>query len=225
MKIKKFYLFCFLLIQVIYSYNICYAQEFHGSVSLPVYNGGLTALKEFILNNTQQPKESLKDGIRGIVTVSYTLTEKGKIENIKILRGINTEFDSEAVRVTNLIIGWKPAVQCGKPISVRLAMPVEFYLKENSTKEESVIVSGNVINKATGNPIEGTLIIVKGTNNGAITNEDGFYQISIPGEELELEYSSVGYGIKSQKIGENRTINVELIPDDIIVDFSSNQLK
>ena len=225
MNINKLYLLSFFAIQILFAYNSCLAQEYHGGISLPAYSGGFSALKEFIMNNIQLKEETLKEGIPAVVTVSYTVTEEGNIENIRILRGINAECDSEAVRVTRLITGWQPALRWGKPISVRIVMPLELYIQGNETQEDTVIVSGKITDRATGNPIVGSLILAKGTSIGAITDKDGFYQISIPGEEFELEYSAIAYEIKSEKIGKNRTINVELIPEDFIVDFSSDQLK
>lgn len=101
-------------------------------------------------------------------------------------------------------------------------MPIEFFLNDENIKEQKITVSGNVSNKVTGNPIEGALILVKGPNRGAITDKDGNFSIDVPGEAFELEFSSLGYGKSSEKIWKNRTINVELIPEDLVLDFSSD---
>lgn len=200
--------------------DICNAQGLHVTVSLPAYNGGLSALKDFIEQNTHQTKSDKNSSI-GVVTVNYLVNEQGKVKDIKILRGINAQCDSEAVRVTQLISGWQPAVQFGKPVSVKVVMPIEFYFNEDNRKEQTITITGNVSNKATGYPIEGTLVSAKGTSAGAMTDKDGYYRIEVPGEEFELEFSSIGYSTKSEKIKKNQTINVELLPEDLIIDFSS----
>lgn len=222
MKSKLPILSLILILLLLINSNVCFAQEFHGSVSTPVYNGGLKALKEFIVKNTQYSGVTDKDGITGIVTVAYTINKSGEIENIKILRGLNAKCDSEAIRMTRLITGWQAAVQWGKPISMRVTMPIEFKVKADAQKDNQVIVTGYVYDKATGKPLPGTLVIVKGTNIGAVSNDDGLYSISIPGENNELEYSSLGYGIKSEKVGLNHTLIVELVPENFALDFTAN---
>jgi TonB family protein len=220
MKIKNILSLLFCILLVISSLNTGYAQEFHGAVSAPVYNGGLKVLKEFITENNHYYEASNKDGITGVVTLSYTVNEKGKVKDIKILRGLNAICDSEAVRITQLITGWQAAVQWGKPISTRVVMPIEFPVKNDEQKGQSVTIKGNVSNKVTGSPIEGSLILAKGTSFGAITDKNGNYSIEVPGDGYELEYSSLGYERRSEKIGKNRTINVELPPEDLVIDFS-----
>lgn len=202
--------------------NTSYTQEFHGGVAIPSYNGGLKALKEFIVKNNQCNDMAIKGGTTGIVTVGYIINENGKIENIKILRGLNPKCDSEAVRITRLINGWQAGVQWGKTIRMQVAMPIEFNIKPDTQKDTAVVVSGYVWDKGNGKPVAGTLVIVKGTNIGAVTDNTGLYSISLPGQDYELEYNSLGYGIKSEKVGMNHFINVELIPENFNIDFSAN---
>ena len=218
MRFRQFIFICFFTALTVLSY-VCYAQEFHAAVTLPEYKGGFASLQDFINRNIHYPAQADKNGTSATVTLSYIVNENGKPENIKILRGINAECDSEAVRVSRLIPGWQPAVQWGKTIGVRVVMSVEFYLKEDNRKDGTVTVSGIVSDKANGNPIEGTVILVKGSSVGAITDKNGYYSIAAPGEKFVLEYSSLGYGRKIEKIGKNRTVNVELLSEDINIDF------
>lgn len=224
MKIDNHFLLWFLLI-VVLSFNNCLSQEFTGIVSGPVYNGGISALNEFIMENIMYPEESGKEGSSGVVTLSYIINEKGKVEDVKILRGINAKCDAEAIRVAQLINGWQPAVQLGKPVSVRVIMPVEFKSEKINQDEQEITVSGNVTDKSNGKPVEGTFVLVKGTNIGVIADKNGYYSVPVPGEESELEFSSIAHENKVERVGKNRIINVELLLHDITVDFNSNQLK
>lgn len=220
MKTKKLLSILSFMVIVILNFDSSYAQELHAAISGPVYNGGFQALKEFIIRNNHYSDQSDSSKSPGVVTLTYKINENGKIENIKILRGLNPKCDSEAVRITQLINGWQPAVQFGRQVSVNVVMPIEFYFEKDNQKENTV--TGNVSNKITGSPIEGTLVLVKGTTNGAITDKNGNYSIPVQGEDNELEYSSIGYAIKSEKIVNNNIINVELLPEDLVIDFSSN---
>jgi len=217
--------FFYLIVTVFAVLGNCYAQDLHGSVSTPEYSGGLGALREFIKQNIVVPEKLTKDGTGGTVTLSYIISEKGEVEDVKILRGIDKECDAEAIRVSKLISGWHPATQIGKPISVKIVMPIEFDSGKKKTGEQEVKVKGKIIDRLSGKPIVGSLILIKGTHHGTITNKEGFYNLTVPNKETELEYSCMGYITKTEKVEENCTINIELLAHDFVVDFNSNQLK
>lgn len=222
MKTTNHYSLNLFVILFFLSFNICFAQEYHGTVTSPSYEGGLTALQKFISQNTNHPNGSGNDSVLAIVTLSYTINQKGQVENIKILRGVDNACDAEAVRVAQLINGWHAAVQWGKPVSTKIIMPIEFYCENQETKSP-FNVKGHVYDNGTGTPVEGSLVLVKGTNEGAITDKDGYYTVSVSDEECVLEFSSLGYEIKTETIGKNRTINVELRTDDLSIDFINNR--
>ena len=98
------------------------------SEELPSYPGGTVALAKFISENIQYPDKAREAGLEGTVMVNYIIDEKGDIKSAKVMRGLGLEIDKEALRVTNLIKGWKPASQNGKPIATTVIMPVEFKL-------------------------------------------------------------------------------------------------
>jgi protein TonB len=52
----------------------------------------------------------------------------GKIEDVKILRGIGGGCDEEALRVVKLMPRWKPGKQNGKTVRTLFNMPVNFKL-------------------------------------------------------------------------------------------------
>lgn len=95
---------------------------------MPSYPGGTDALNEFIQKNLTYPEEARKAGLEGTVIVTYIIDVNGKVTNPKVIRGIQLDMDKEALRVTNLIKGWKPASQGGRPVSTTVTMPVEFKL-------------------------------------------------------------------------------------------------
>jgi TonB family protein len=95
---------------------------------LPTYPGGTVALSKFISQNIQYPDDAKKARVQGTVHVTYIIDEKGEIKSAKVIRGLGLEIDKEALRVTNLIKGWNPASQNGKPIATTVIMPIEFRL-------------------------------------------------------------------------------------------------
>jgi TonB family protein len=197
--------------------NTIFGQPLHASDSGPTYKGGIKALKEFIDKNLIFPDVAQKAGISGTVNVSYMINKEGKVENVKIIRGISPECDNEAIRITQLIEGWEPGMQQGKPINMFVNMPIEF----RTGKEIKPIVFGKITDIITGLPIEGALVKVKGTSIGTITNSEGSYRLPVPGENDCLEFSTVGYATKVEQIGQYRSINVELSTEPYTVNFNS----
>jgi TonB family protein len=95
---------------------------------MPAYPGGTLALNKFILENIKYPTDAKKAGLEGTVLVSYIIDSDGELKSIQVIRGLGPEMDNEALRVTKMIKGWKPANQGGRPIATLVTMPVEFKL-------------------------------------------------------------------------------------------------
>ncbi|MBN2365430.1 MAG: TonB-dependent receptor, partial [Calditrichaeota bacterium] len=77
-------------------------------------------------------------------------------------------------------------------------------------------ISGRVTDKETGEPLIGVNVLVKETNLGSATDEDGFYFIlQVPPGTYDLEFSYIGYhtltvtGVRV-RVDLTQTINVEM---------------
>ena len=84
-----------------------------------------------------------------------------------------------------------------------------------------VQVRGNV-SDSQGEPIPGVTVLVKGTQQGVITDIDGNYNITVPGSESVLVFSFVGMDTQEVVVGNRTTIGVVLTEtlfglDEIIV--------
>lgn len=193
-------------------------QEFHAQNLMPVYPGGLSAIKETVVRNLHYPEAALKAGISGIVLVNFTIDNEGEVQNIKVMQGISPECDAEAMRITGLLKGWSPGVRHGQPVDITVSMPVEF---KSDKKTNPGTVSGRITEKTSGKPVEGAFVIVKGTSVGSVTIEEGAYQIDLPSESKELVIFAVGYSSKEIPIDLHSTINVELETEYHVLDFNA----
>lgn len=72
-------------------------------------------------------------------------------------------------------------------------------------------VSGKVSDPS-GEPIPGATVVEKGTQNGVITDMDGNFRITI-GDNATLVVSFVGYSNKEVVVGNQSSINIELVED------------
>lgn len=96
--------------------------------SLPLPKNGYKELYSFIVNNLRYPIEAQRLGIEGRITIRFVVNEDGEIVESEILKGIGAGCDKEALRVLNLIPAWTPGKQRGKPVRVRMVLPITFKL-------------------------------------------------------------------------------------------------
>jgi protein TonB len=97
---------------------------------MPEFPGGADAMMKFLNSNIRYPSIATEMGITGRVILQFVVDKHGKINNVKVLRGIGGGCDEEAIRVVKAMPGWKPGRQNGKEVPVYFTLPVVFQLKE-----------------------------------------------------------------------------------------------
>ena len=95
---------------------------------MPVFPGGDLGLMKFIQKNTKYPPIAKENDITGKVYVSYVVTKKGKVTNVKVARSVDRYLDAEAVRVVKLLPYSSAGKQRGKPVNVQYTIPINFTL-------------------------------------------------------------------------------------------------
>jgi len=95
---------------------------------IPSFPGGEAERNKFLAENIVYPQQAVENGIQGTVYVSFIVNSDGKIEDVKILRGIGSGCDEEALRVLKMMPPWHPGKQNGRTVRVRYTMPVSFKL-------------------------------------------------------------------------------------------------
>ncbi len=78
-------------------------------------------------------------------------------------------------------------------------------------------VTGTVSSDAEGT-IPGVNIVIQGTTQGAVTDVDGNYSITVPGSDAVLVFSSIGYATQAIAVGSQTTLNVTLAEDVTALD-------
>jgi len=96
---------------------------------MPTYPGGDLALMEFINKNLVYPERAKAEGIQGRVILRFVVNKEGNVEDPAILKGVHPLLDAEAIRVVNLLKGWSPGYQGGRPVNVWYSIPITFALK------------------------------------------------------------------------------------------------
>jgi protein TonB len=101
---------------------------------IPEYLGGTKALINSITSEIKYPEEAKKDGIQGKVLVQFIVDKDGKITDPKVIHGIGHDCDAEALRVVKLLKPFKPGMEEGKPVNVKMVLPIMFTLAEKNGK-------------------------------------------------------------------------------------------
>ena len=96
---------------------------------MPSFPGGKKAMMEYLKENTEYPAKAVKNKIQGRVIVQFTVDEKGRLSDIKVVKSVEPYLDAEAVRVVKSMPRWNPGMQNGKAVKVRYTLPVTFRLQ------------------------------------------------------------------------------------------------
>jgi len=184
----------------------------------PEFKGGYPEMLNCIQRNIHYPEKAYKERVQGTVFVQFLVEKTGKISNIKILRGIGSGCDEEAIRVMKSMPDWNPARNKGKAVSVIFQIPVKFQLKKEK-KEGRTILSEYPI---TAKDMEdGTLLQEPSNSIQTIDKNDPLYVVDQEpkykgGYKTMLKYlhSNLKYPPKSRKKG---------IEGDVFVQFIVNK--
>ena len=96
--------------------------------NMPLFPGGDLGLMKFIQKNVKYPAIAKEYNITGKVYVSFIVDRKGKVTNVKIVRGVDKNLDAEALRVVSSLPRYTPGKQRGKAVRVMFTIPINFTL-------------------------------------------------------------------------------------------------
>ncbi len=85
-------------------------------------------------------------------------------------------------------------------------------------KGQERAVTGTVLSASGGDPLTGVTVMIKGTTQGALTNLDGKFSLSVPGDSMFLMVSYIGYETQEVSIGSQRELSVVLTASDLTLD-------
>jgi len=95
---------------------------------MPVFPGGDAAMMKYIADNIKYPQICKENNISGKVFINFIVNEQGKVDKVKIVRGVDPYLDKEAIRVIESLPDWTPGRQRGKAVRVQFTIPISFAL-------------------------------------------------------------------------------------------------
>ena len=79
-------------------------------------------------------------------------------------------------------------------------------------------ISGIVSSSDSKEGLIGVTVMVKGASNGTVTDIDGKYSITVPGNDAVLVFTMLGMKKEEVKVGNNSTINIKLASDSQLME-------
>lgn len=98
--------------------------------SMPSFPGGIEAFYKHVGKTIKYPRQAKKMGIMGKVFVQFIIDTDGSITEVSVMKGIGAGCDEEAVRVIESAPAWNPGKQRGRPVKVRMVLPITFSLSD-----------------------------------------------------------------------------------------------
>src|SRR5687767_14341884 len=75
---------------------------------MPSFRGGQQGFVRFIAKQLQYPDEARAKKVEGTVKVQFVVDEKGFCSGFKVVQGLGSGCDEEALRVLGLMPTWMP---------------------------------------------------------------------------------------------------------------------
>jgi TonB family protein len=106
--------------------------------TMPEYPGGIDGLTQYLVTNIKYPPEAKTKGVQGRVFVSYIVEKDGSVTHVKVIRGIGSGCDEEAVRVISGMPKWSPGLnEKNQAVRVQFNLPIMFSLEDKTKKAET----------------------------------------------------------------------------------------
>ena len=139
------------------------------------------ALAAFISSKLIYPDSASQRNLEGMVVVSFVVDVQGIPGKMHLLRDIGGGCGEAALRVVGAMPKWEPAIHEGRPVPVKLLLPISFSFKRQISNEgeQFAIHWGKLHNESV------TKADLEKNAEEAILVRDGYGNLA---EVLELEF-------------------------------------
>ena len=96
----------------------------------PKFQGGdANDFSKWVNQRLVYPEIAKENGVQGRVMLQFTVNADGSVSGVKVLRGVDSSLDKEAVRVVSSSPKWTPGRQRDRAVKVTYTFPVIFQLR------------------------------------------------------------------------------------------------
>lgn len=111
-------------------------DEDFDQVEMAMFDGGTIAMMEFVQQKIKYPVDDKANGTEGVAIIEMTIGSTGEIKDAQIAKGAEARcteaMQQEALRVIKLMPKWIPATKEGKPVAMKMYLPIRFKLNAKS---------------------------------------------------------------------------------------------
>ncbi|MBR5781508.1 MAG: energy transducer TonB [Bacteroidales bacterium] len=90
------------------------------------FPGGQNEMLKYLQENLQYPEAAKANNVHGRVIVKFIVERDGSLSDIKVMKGIGSGCNEEAIRLIQSMPKWKPGKNKGKEVRVSMMVPVNF---------------------------------------------------------------------------------------------------
>ena len=102
---------------------------------MPSFNGGGTLeFCRWVQEHLRYPREAVIYGIEGHVVVSFVVEADGRVSNAEVLTSPDPTLSEAALFVVRRSPRWAPGQLDGRPVRVKLSIPIDFNLRLPGSK-------------------------------------------------------------------------------------------
>jgi TonB-linked SusC/RagA family outer membrane protein len=165
---------------------------------------------------------SLKDALEQLQTQAATkfvyssrISLKGKVnisvKNQQLAQVLNRILTPHGIDYK--VINEKIVLVKSQPIADQPVSVIETNQLGTQQAHADLVIKGTVNSATDQTGLPGVSVLLKGTTTGAITNEAGDFELSVPNADAILVFSFIGYITQEIKVGNQSSIVVKLLED------------
>ena len=102
---------------------------------MPQFPGGNRAMMAYIGQNIKYPAEAVAKGIEGRVLVQFVVNKEGDLQDIKVMKSIDSLLDQEAIRVISSMPKWTPGKLKGEAVNIQYVLPIQFNIPKKAQQK------------------------------------------------------------------------------------------
>lgn len=102
---------------------------------MPQFPGGNRAMMAYIGQNIKYPAEAVAKGIEGRVVVQFVVNKEGDLQDIKVMKSIDSLLDQEAIRVISSMPKWTPGKLKGEAVNIQYTLPIQFNIPKKAQQK------------------------------------------------------------------------------------------
>ena len=92
----------------------------------PIFRGYMDYILKYFNTNVKNKRGGKPKGKSGLVYITFTVDKKGAIQNARILRGFDAQYDSVALNAVRNMPSWTPGKHRGRYVNVEYLLPIRF---------------------------------------------------------------------------------------------------